>query len=527
MKGARTFALLPGLAFAAAFAQIPSAPPTPTVIRNAEQAMSAAKIAAIPAFVLPSRYQDRARYPLPAIHSNAASPHFNPHDPAVPGLWREQGMSCGNAQSVGCLFNHEANRVRGFATPKDAKAPEFSYQYTYHFLNDGDMLSGDAWMMVEAMDILKETGAMSTADFGGLEWGNAFLGWQSGYDKYHRAMRYRLEDYWKIDLSQPGAEELVKQVLVDNADESEYGGNLVLQVSFSNRITKTTLQGRPVYENYAAGGGHALGIVGYDDTFLAERGGTWLMHDVHANGLSYSPRDRFKAGGPLAWPGIGIPVLFLRVKPDYAPQLTFKATVSHNQRGNIAIMTGVGGPSSTAPTRWKDYAGAFNYSGGTMPMAGRGQSPTLEFGLDLTDFAAQLAVPGQKLYFMVISKGGSGTVDKLSLMDYTGAEAKEITAAEVGKAIAPGTADAPVMTTLAITFPGSLAVAVRPAGRDPRGPRQGQSARLRLTPEGMAASTLNLRDLRGRSPAKRAGARGGLAAGAYLELPWEGRSGSR
>jgi hypothetical protein len=520
MKGSGTSALPYVLVSVAAFIRAPSAQPAPAAVRNAEQAMSAAKIAAIPAFVLPARYQDRAMHPLPAVHSNAASPHFNPYDPAVPGLWREQGMSCGNAQSVGCLFNHEANRARNFTTPKDAKAPEFSYQYTYHFLNDGDMLSGDAWMMVEAMDILKETGAMSTADFGGLEWGNAFLGWQSGYDKYHRAMRYRLEDYWKIDLAQPGAEDLVKQVLVDNADGSPYGGNLVVQVSFSNKITKTTLQGRPVYENYATGGGHALSIVGYDDTFLPERGGTWLMHDVHANGLSYSPRDRFKAGGPLSWPGIGIPALFLRVRPDYSPRLTFKATVTHNQRGNIAILTGVGGPASTAPAVWKDYAGAFNYSGGAMPMAGRGQSSTLEFGLDLTDFAPQLGAPGQKLYFMVISKGGTGTIDKLSLMDHTGAEVREI-AAEAGKAIAPGTPAAPVMTALAIAFPGTLAVTVRPGAGGARGRPRGGSARMRLTPEGIAASTLDLRDLRGRAPARRSGLRGGLAAGAYLELPWE------
>jgi hypothetical protein len=44
---------------------------------------------------------------------------------------------------------------------------------------------------------------------------------------------------------------------------------------------------------------------------------------------------------------------------------------------------------------------------------------------------------------------------------------------------------------------------------------------MRLTPEGIAASTLDLRDLRGRVPARRSGLRGGLAAGAYLELPWE------
>lgn len=412
-------------------------------------------------------------------------------------------MSCGNAQAVGCLYNHEANRIRNFTTPAGAKDPEFSYQYTYHFLNDGNMLSGDAWMMVEAMDILKETGAMSTADFGGLEWGNAFLGWQSGYDKYYRAMKLRVEEYYKIDAAAAGSEELIKQILVDNADGSAHGGNLVVQVSFSNKITKTTIQGRSVYENFAAGGGHALSIVGYDDTFLPERGGCWILHDVHANGLSYSPRDRFKANGPLHWQGMGIPVLFLKVKPDYSPKLTAKVTMTHNQRGNIAVMTGVGGPNSTGPAVWKDYAGAFNYSGAAYPMGGRGQTSTLEFGLDLTDFAPQLATPGQKIYFMVLSKGGAGQIDKVSLMDYTGATSKEIPAAETNKIIAPGTASAAVMTTMAIPFPGTL----------PSSVRRGSSPRMRLTPEGAALSTLDLRDLRGRGMGRR------IPAGSYVVDP--------
>lgn len=526
MKGTRSISLLVGLA-SMAFAQGTSAQPTPTAIRDADQPMPAAKMAKVQKFSLPSRYQDRTKYPLPAVHSNAKNPYFNPYDPAVPNLWREQGMSCGNAQAVGCLFNHEANRARNFSTPAGAKDPAFSYQYTYHFLNDGNMLSGDAWMMVEAMDILKETGAASTEDFGGLEWGNGFLGWMSGYDKYHRAMRYRVDEYYQIDASAAGAEEAIKQVLVDNADGSPHGGNLVLQVSFSNRITKTTIQGRSVYENFASGGGHALSIVGYDDTFLPERGGCWLLHDVHANGLSYSPRDRFKASGPLNWPGIGIPALFLRVKQNYTPRLTFKITLSHNQRGNISVMAGVGSPTSTGPSVWKDYAGAFNYSGGAFPMGGRGQSNALEFGLDLTDFAAQLASPNQKLYLMVFSKGGAGAIDKVSLMDYTGAAPREL-AGEAGKPIAPGNANAPVMTQVAITFPGTLPpVSIREnpgRGMDPAW-RRGGSVRVRLTPEGAASATLNVRDSRGKSVYAgrfdRAGL-AGMANGPYLDLPWAG-----
>jgi hypothetical protein len=502
---------------------------TPSAVRRADQPMTKATTDKVPNFVLPERYQDRTKYPLPAKFNLAAtSPFYTPYDPAIPGLWKEQGMSCANAAGVNVLFSHEANRERNFRPDPKSPSPEYTYEFTYHFLNNADMMDGDFWMSFAVADILKEVGCASTADFGGLEWGNSFGGWMSGYDKYYRAMKVRLEEYYDIDASAAGSEDAIKQVLLDHGDGSQYGTPVQTHISFSSKIDKRKMAGpdgsqTSVYFDYGAGGGHSIGIVGWDDTYTpagAPAGGSWIMQDTYPVGLSYSPRARWKAGTTLNFPGVGVPVLFQRIKKGYSPKVTFKVQITHNQRGNIAVMTGVGPASGTAPIAWKDYAGAFNYAGGLQPMVGRGQSGTLEFGLDMTDFGSYLAAPNQKLYLMVYSKGGTGAIDKLSIMDYTGATPKEIAATEVPKTIAPGTSAAPVLTTLAISWSGSVSILDNvPQMMTPFAWRRAGSIRVRLTESAATEATLNLRDIRGRSIYTTRVALNRIPS-SYVDFPW-------
>lgn len=135
------------------------------------------------------------------------------------------------------------------------------------------------------MDILKEMGCASTVDFGGLEWGNAFGGFIAGYYKYHVAMKLSLDEYYRLDATAPGSEDAIKQVLLDHGDGSKYGTAVQTHVSFSSRIDKRKMQGpagpqTSVYYNYATGGGHSISIVGWDDAFLPELGGSWIMQDT-------------------------------------------------------------------------------------------------------------------------------------------------------------------------------------------------------------------------------------------------------
>lgn len=456
---------------------------SPTPIRKLFGPMTAAKLASIPDFVLPAKYRDRAAHPLPASVDLTAHKYMPPYRG-----WSIQGWSCANATAVSFVYGFEVQRVLDRATTGDR--PFYAYNYTYHFLNNANQAEGgDGWMFVEAFDILKETGGASTADFGGFDWGNPAAGWMSGYAKYHRAMGLRADQYYKIDASSAANDELIKQYLLDQAEGSPVGGLLTFQANSSNWAT-ATVNGKRTFTKLGGGGGHALNIAGYDD---AHDGGSYICVNNWGDGVYYAPYRLFRAGVPggLAGPQ-GTPVMFCRVKRGYAPKLAFRITLTHDQRNAIAILTGAASSAAAAaPARTKDYAGAFNFAGGPHPMAGKGLSATLEFGLDLTDFAPELAGGQGRLFLHVVSEGGEGRIDSVTLMDYTGPVPREIPGAEPGKAIGAG-----ATTTVSIPWTGAVS-ALRPA-----------APRAQVT-SGKPAPR-SARDLKGRAAAR------SRASGAWL-----------
>lgn len=416
--------------------------------------MPAGKLAAIPDFVLPAKYKDRAAYPLPAAVDNSKHPFFPPY------RWSIQGYSCANASAVSYLYDYEVKFANGITT-QDA-LPMFTYEYTYHFLNSGNQAEGgDGWMFVDAFDILKETGGATSADFGGFEYGNFFGAWMSGYDRYFNAMKNRIAEYYKIDALLASSDELIKQYLHDHADGSPVGGLLTFRVN-SDEFNSEMVQGRRTVTS--VGGpttvGHSMAIVGYDDNF---NGGCYLLANNWGDGFHWIPYKMFHKGGALATAAEGNPVMFARPRKNYVPKLTLKVTLTHDQRNAIAIMTGMA-PSSTAtaPTRTRDYAGAFNFSGGPYPMLGKNQGSTIEIGLDLTDFAPHITGGEARFFLQVVSKGGTGTINKVALMDYTGSQVKEIAATETEKTISPnGT------TLVSIPWSGSITGVGESPGRRP------------------------------------------------------------
>lgn len=414
---------------------------TPTPIRKLFQPMPTTKLASIPDFVLPAIYKDRTLHPLPKAVDLTTQKFMPPFKG-----WSIQGWSCANATAVSFVYGYEAQRALNLAS--SGSTPNFPYEYTYHFLNSANQAEGgDGWMFVEAFDILKETGAPSSVDFGGFEWGNGSAGWMTGYDKYYKAMKVRASEYYKIDASTAANDELIKQYLVDHGDGSAEGGLLTFQIN-SSKMPSATVNGRRTFTSLGSGGGHALVICGYDD---AHDGGSYLCVNNWGDGLYWAPYRLFRAGGGLATAS-GTPVMFCRVRKDYSPKFTLKVSLTHGSRNSIAIMTGVAGSSSaTSPTKTKDYAGAFNFAGGPNPMVGKGLSPTIEIGLDLTDFVPEITGKDAKFFLHVVSKGGSGQINSVSLMDYTGAQVKEIPAAETNKSIVAG-----ATTTVSIPWSGSV-----------------------------------------------------------------------
>jgi hypothetical protein len=72
-------------------------------------------------------------------------------------------------------------------------------------------------------------------------------------------------------------------------------------------------------------------------------------------------------------------------------------------------------------------------------MCGSGKSSTIELGFDLTDFASVVAAGQGTFFFRAMSKGGSGTVNSVSLMDYNGSTVKEIPCSQTNVAMSSST----------------------------------------------------------------------------------------
>jgi hypothetical protein len=441
-------------------AVIPALPQTPSPVRKQFGPVTAAKMASIPDFVLPAQYKDRGAHPLPATADITKQKWMPPV-----GSWGINGWACANASAVSYAYTYEEQMAKGITT--SGGNPLYTFEYTYHFLNSAnESEGGDGWMFVEAFDILKATGGITTADFGGMTWGNNFGGWTSGYAKYYNAMKVRASEYYKIDASKEGSDELIKQYLFDHADGSLTGGMLVFQMN-SDDIDKhmSNVGGRRVITQMGNQGGHALDIVGYDDNF---NGGSYLLVNSWGEGggndYFWAKYSLFKANGGLSAPQ-GTPVMFINVKKDYSPKFAFKISITHNQRNQIALMTGAAGSASaTAAAKNMDYAGAFNYAGAGFPMMGIGQSSTIEIGLDLTDFLPLLTGNDARFFFHVVSKGGgSGTINSVTLMDYTSGTAKEIAATETNKPIGSG------VTTVSVPWTGKVTALLRDAARASQG----------------------------------------------------------
>jgi hypothetical protein len=120
-------------------------------------------------------------------------------------------------------------------------------------------------------------------------------------------------------------------------------------------------------------------------------------------------------------------------KKQYAPKMALKISLTHSHRKEIALSVGVA-PSRDAaqPAKVRTFQKQFTYAGGDMPMCGQNASATIEIGLDVSDLIDSLAGAQEAAFFLVVQSKGSnsGTVNSLSLMDYTAGPATEIKSAQ-------------------------------------------------------------------------------------------------
>ncbi len=473
------------------------------------------KLKRIPEFELPEKYKDREKFPLPEFVYNHEHSEF-------PTVFNQVASSCSQAAAIGVTYSYEINVLRG----ADGSSSEnrYAYGFTYNFLNEGSSSQG-TWYY-DGWEIAKEMGIVNLKDFGSLEGGLSSTRWLDGYQKYHNANLGRVTNWYKFSIADEAGMEKMKQWMYDHANGDPKGGYVIFSwghvFSFGTIASGQPQAGKQYLRSI--GGGqttHAMTFAGYDDRIsfdLNNDGRITTDVDLNSDGI-VDLQDREKGAVLLvntwgsnwgddgvAWVPYSVAVhpttgifqteVFVCEVANHSPKMEYNITISHTSRDKILIVSGFSNDLNASNPDTADtniFAAAFNYSGGSYPMEGRGGSSTIEIGLDVSEFYDQMTGDSAKFFLIIESVGGSGEVIDFSLMDYTVNPFEEIECPNNNVSINNGT------TTLSIKYgrdPTSInpTTSVNTVGLKIRG----ASGRYAVYSPLNEKSTITISDLKGR-----------------------------
>ncbi len=403
--------------------------------------------------------------------------------------------SCGNATGIGYGFSYEINASRA-AAGKDS-SNQYPFCATYDFLNEGcescDPNKTYYRHFIPAWKIAQENGIPVVRDFGTPDLNSTR--WMTGYDNYYRAMRNRIDKIDSFEVFDTTSLRKMKQWLIDHGNGSPSGGIFIFTANIYGTQEDTVHSGPESGKTFIKfwgsdqTSGHCMAIVGYNDSVRYDFSGDGkytntldIGNDAGAIGTKDGKVDMadweigaFKAAnswGTSEWDNgfAWVPyrsfvisplnggllssgrVYYLTVRDNYNPRMAFKISLSDALRNTIALSVGVSNDqSATVPAKLRIFDRQFTYSGGANPMCGKGASASIEIGLDISDLID--SIPGAAIakFFLVIeSKGGSGVVDSLRLMDYTSGTLKQTKSSQIAVSIAPGTSSNPAKTYISV-----------------------------------------------------------------------------
>lgn len=399
----------------------------------------------IPKLSLPGSAKTRN---LPEVVDNSARPWFRP-------IFDQVSLECGQASGVAYTFTYEINRLRDL--PSNIIDNQYPTHYVYNWPGGG---SGYASSFFDSWNIIKYTGTPNVVEYGGsLSYGGSAR-WMDGYDLYYSAMHNRLWDFYSIDVTTEEGLLTLKHWIANHLNGEETGGvgNIYTSaIGASLTLPSGTPEGgKHVVLELPAYSNHALCIAGYHDSIRYdlnndgqytndidinndgevnlldwEIGGVKLANSYYASSwgdagfayLLYSGlcRKMNPLGGP--WNGM---VHVIKAKENSEPQITFKASITHDSRNKIKVMAGVATvPGATEPEFIIDFP-ILSYQGGDRFMTGGTQEEdkTLEFGLDVTPLLDHVENGETARFFLLVDENdpynvGIGFINNFSLMDYT------------------------------------------------------------------------------------------------------------
>ena len=355
---------------------------------------------------------------------------------AFPPIFNQIGGSCAQAATIGYMFTYEVNSLLG----RKADVPEnrFSYLYSWNFINGGKDEGSLSW---DGIALSLYSGMMTEADFPTQTSAYSFR-WASGYDKYFRAMHYRVKSFEYMDAGSPEGVSALKRYLYDGGEKGGRGRVVVFSSAsegwrMDDDYDGPSLTGyRSILLELPVDGAHAMTIVGYDDTvecefndrttsgaFIAVNSWGPYMHD---RGRYYIPYCFFEEDQDseyvLSKEVVGIDVEYVE------PVLAFSAGVDYSSRDDLSFSVGAasGAWAESPEVTWQ--VNIARNQGGDYPMQGSGFDSDIEFGFDASPIADVAFAMDDVTWFLGVTKNargkvnGSGRVTSFRVHDYRDGE---------------------------------------------------------------------------------------------------------
>jgi hypothetical protein len=254
---------------------------------------------------------------LPSVVDNSTKLYFPQVDNTsdLYMYYQRPTPACQSASTAWYTFAYEINRLRGLQanTQETRYAPNFSYNHLAH--------GHQGWLGYTSLEtvqtFLMESGAMSDAEFDGPEQLDPKDSWRwpTGYDKYYHVLTNKLDYVRRFNMGIPyeqnGDSAIIarlvdtlndmKHYLAHHNEGSEDGGVItigVISLGPQHRLVPPSPHATEwVIHNFQYEyGGHAMTIVGYNDSICFDWGGTGTLGNPLPDGQFRNDIDNNKDG---------------------------------------------------------------------------------------------------------------------------------------------------------------------------------------------------------------------------------------
>jgi len=341
---------------------------------------------------------------IPASTDNSKSKYFPP-------IINQSGGSCAQASIIGYTFTYEMNRL----LDQDASQAQnrYSYFYTWNLLNDG---KDQGSIPEEGIGVAISNGVMNENDFPPQPSWYEFR-WESGYDKYYRAIHNKAKWLMYIDVTTQDGIDEAKEYLADGGIVGFGGYATGWNIKQYDGPSETGYD--QILTQLGSSGSHALTIAGYDDTvsYTDNDGNVWNGAFIvvntwgeysHDNGRFYLPYHFFMEKhekSVLDNEVMGINVSYSE------PSMVFRISVDYTSRDDLSFALGFNDNWNDTIPKYIYPASIFNHQGGDHKMCGKLKGSYIDFGIDFTRHVKYLEGIENPNYFIDIERFKKGDVE--------------------------------------------------------------------------------------------------------------------